>query len=38
MPGYVPADRFLLLLRYIGEGAMDRDVSFDDFVKSESAH
>ena len=38
VPGYVPADRFLLLLRYIGEGAMDRNVSFDDFVKSESAH
>jgi thioredoxin-related protein len=38
VPGYVPADRFLLLLRYIGEGAMDRNVSFDDFVKSETAH
>ena len=38
VPGYVPADRFLLLLRYIGEGAMDRGVSFDDFVKREPAH
>ena len=37
VPGYVPADRFLLLLRFIGEGAMDRGESFDDFVKSEAA-
>jgi len=37
VPGYVPADRFLLLLRYVGEGAMDRGDSFDDFVKSEAA-
>jgi thioredoxin-related protein len=35
VPGYVPADRFLLLLRYIGDGAMDRGVSFDDFVKQQ---
>ncbi len=34
VPGYVPADRFLLLLRYIGEGAADRGVAFDDFVKN----
>jgi thioredoxin-related protein len=38
VPGYIPADRFLLLLRYIGEGAMDRGQSFDDFVKRASAH
>ena len=37
VPGYVPADRFLLLLRFVGEGVMDRGQSFDDFVKSETA-
>jgi thioredoxin-related protein len=38
VPGYVPADRFLLLLRYIGEGHLDRGVSFDDFARQEQAH
>lgn len=38
VPGYIPAERFLLLLRYVGEGAMDRGQSFDDFAKSEAAH
>ncbi len=38
VPGYVPGDRFLLLLRYVGEGAMDHGQSFDDFVKSDAAH
>jgi len=33
VPGYVDADRFLLLLRYVGDGHMDRGVTFDDFVK-----
>jgi thioredoxin-related protein len=37
VPGYVPADRFLLLLRYIGDGHLDRGVSFDDFAKKEGA-
>lgn len=32
-PGYIPADRFLLLLRYVGDGAMAKGTSFDDFVK-----
>jgi len=36
VPGYVPADRFLLLLQYVGDGHMDRGVSFDDFVQSQS--
>jgi thioredoxin-related protein len=31
VPGYVPADRFLLLLRYIGDGHLDRGVSFESF-------
>jgi len=33
VPGYVAADRFLLVLRYIGEGHMDRGVSFQEFSK-----
>jgi thioredoxin-related protein len=33
VPGYVPPARFLALLRYIGDGHLDRGVSFDDFVK-----
>jgi thioredoxin-related protein len=37
VPGYVPADRFLLLLKYIGEGHLDRGVLFDDFVKQQTA-
>jgi len=36
VPGYVPADRFLLLLHYIGDGHMDRGVSYDDFVKQQT--
>jgi thioredoxin-related protein len=31
VPGYVPADQFLQLLRYIGEGHMDRGESFEAF-------
>jgi thioredoxin-related protein len=38
VPGYVPADRFLLLLRYIGDGHMDRGVSYDDFVKRQTGN
>jgi thioredoxin-related protein len=34
VPGYVPPDRFLLILRYIGDGHMERGVSFDAFAKS----
>jgi thioredoxin-related protein len=33
VPGYIPHDKFLLLLRYIGDGYLDRGVSFDAFVK-----
>jgi thioredoxin-related protein len=36
VPGYVNADRFLLLLRYVGDGHLDRGVSFPDFVKRSS--
>lgn len=37
VPGYVPADRFLLLLRYIGDGHLDRGVSFEDFSQRQAA-
>jgi len=37
VPGYIPADRFLLLLRYIGDGHIDRGESFDDFAKRAAA-
>ena len=32
VPGYVPADRFLLLLRYIGDGHMDRGERWEDYT------
>jgi thioredoxin-related protein len=34
VPGYVPADQFLLLLRYIGDGHMDRGESFEAFARN----
>ena len=34
VPGYVPADDFLVLLRYIGDGAYQRGITFDQFKKS----
>lgn len=33
VPGYVPADRFLLLLRYVGDGHLERGESFESFVR-----
>ena len=33
VPGYVPADRFLTLLRYIGDGHYERGESFEEFSK-----
>jgi len=33
VPGYVEADRFLLLLRFIGDGHMARNEKWDDYVK-----
>lgn len=32
VPNYIPADRFLLLLRYIGDGHMDKGVKWEDYV------
>jgi thioredoxin-related protein len=33
VPGYLEPGRFLLLLRYVGDGHMDRGVTWDDYVK-----
>ena len=33
VPGYVEPERFLLLLRYIGDGHMARSEKWDDYVK-----
>lgn len=37
VPGYVEAGRFLLLLRYVGDGHMERGVRWDEFVKRSAA-
>lgn len=37
VPGYVPADRFLLLLRYVGDGHMERGETFEAFVRDAPA-
>jgi thioredoxin-related protein len=37
VPGYLDGDRFLLLLHYVGDGHLDRGVTFDEFVKQSSA-
>jgi thioredoxin-related protein len=34
VPGYVAADKFMLLLRYVAEGYADRNVPFTEFEKS----
>jgi thioredoxin-related protein len=33
VPGYIEPERFLLLLRYIGDGHMARSENWDDYVK-----
>jgi thioredoxin-related protein len=33
VPGYIEPAKFLLLLRYIGDGHMERGVKWDDYVK-----
>ena len=37
VPGYIPADRFLKLVRYIGDGHMDRGVSWEEYSRSADA-
>jgi len=36
VPGYVPADKFMLLLQYIGDGHMERGVTYDEFVRRQA--
>ena len=36
VPGYVPAERFLMVLRYIGEGHLDRGVAWETFNRKQS--
>jgi thioredoxin-related protein len=37
VPGYVPPERFLLLLEFIGDGHMDRGADFREFAKKAAA-
>jgi len=37
VPGYAPPDRFLLLLKYIGDGHMEKGESFEAFARSAAA-
>jgi thioredoxin-related protein len=37
VPGYVPADRFMRMLRYIGEDHIGRGVSWPEYEKSAAA-
>lgn len=37
VPGYFPPSRFLLLLRFIGDGHAERGEKFEDFARAESA-
>jgi thioredoxin-related protein len=37
VPGYIPPDRFLLLLRFIGDGHAEKGESFDEFARAEAA-
>lgn len=36
VPGYVPADRFLLVLQYIAEGHLDRGVNWEEFSRKKA--
>lgn len=37
VPGYIPPDKFLLLLRFIGDGHAEKGESFDEFARTQSA-
>jgi thioredoxin-related protein len=37
VPGYVPADRFLMVLRYVGEGHQGRGEDFSQYLKRHAA-
>ena len=34
LPGYIPADRFLQILHYVGDGHAERGQSFDDYLRA----
>ena len=37
VPGYIPADDFIKLVRFIGDGHMDRGVSWEEYSRSTDA-
>ena len=37
VPGYLPPDRFMKLVRFIGDGHMDRGESWEEYSRSSSA-
>ncbi len=37
VPGYLDAGRFMQVLRYIGDGHMERGISFQEFAKTPAA-
>jgi thioredoxin-related protein len=37
VPGYVPAERFLALLRFVGDGALERGEDFEAFTRKAGA-
>ena len=34
VPGYLPADQFLLMLRFVGEGHLEKGEKFEDFARA----
>jgi thioredoxin-related protein len=38
VPGYLPAEKFMKLARYIGDGAMDRGVKWEEYTPEPGAH
>ena len=37
VPGYLPSEKFLLLARFIGDGHMDRGVTWEEYSRKQSA-
>lgn len=37
VPGYVPADRFLMVLRFVGEGHQERGENFPQYLKRQTS-
>ena len=38
VPGYLPPDKFMKLVRYIGDGAMDRGIKWEEYSPQPAAH